>query len=203
MELTVPYFSQRVDGLNGPDEDDPNGCWYACAKMIGVYYEGTAGKNRKGVPQLDANYWKQQGVPNVRWNGHLVLGGKLAGGVDSFQVFTTNEHLVALPFNPSWSIADLDAALQHSGPILYFWWAPGWDRNQAFGHASVVIGTDTSSGFRDVLFHDPAVAPRQSMSISRFNELKQPVAMLVRAAGKVMKRDPYGRSSVVKKVVPA
>ena len=47
----VPYYSQNA-GLNGLASDDPAGCWYACAKMMGVYYEGSFFRSRQGVPAL-------------------------------------------------------------------------------------------------------------------------------------------------------
>lgn len=140
----VPFFSQNAGGPNGPPIDDPTGCWYACAKMMGVYYEGTYFRARKGVPEL------------VNPNGtHQSLGA------DKLQVFQINERLQPLSITtPLNTASDFDAVLTNRGPIMFTWWVPG-PKFYIF-HASVVVGTLGP----DVCYHDPAVGPNQSMSAS-------------------------------------
>jgi hypothetical protein len=177
--ITTPYRSQLA-GPDGPDEDDLTGCWYACAQMLGLFYDGNL--NRIGVPELDTNYWKAKGLTPPR-SGHFALGGKIRGE-DSELIFERNEHLTPVPYNPNWVIGELEAVLRNNGPLIYFWNRPNSENTIAFGHACVIIGTDTDNVFQDVMYHDPEGAPDSRMSFSRFKELKQPVAMLMRIPGK-------------------
>jgi hypothetical protein len=139
----VPYFSQHK-GLNGLAIDDPTGCWYACAKMMGVYYEGSFFRSRKGVRAL------------MNPNGtHQSLGA------EHLREFQINEKLVELPSGTPLNTAkDFDSALTQFGPIMFTWWVPGPEFDVF--HASVIVACLD----RDVVFHDPEYGPNQAMEPS-------------------------------------
>jgi hypothetical protein len=139
----VQYFSQ-YRGPDGPAVDDAAGCWYACAKMIGVYYEGTFFRSRKAVPELTNPNGTHQ---------------SLAGAGQHFQTFQINEKLIPInPSTPMNTASDVDAALTAYGPIMFTWWAPS--SNGTTFHASVIVGIMD----RYVVFHDPDMGASQTMS---------------------------------------
>jgi hypothetical protein len=120
---------------------DPTGCWYASARMMSVYYGGSY-STPKGVPGLDNPDGTHEGLP---------MGGEEKG------IFLRNERLVEVTTRLS-TIDDFDAVLTNSGPIMFDWWAPGL-------HVSVIVGTLGT----DILYHDPAVGPNQTMSLTMLN----------------------------------
>ncbi|MBI6732029.1 cysteine protease avirulence protein AvrRpt2 [Pseudomonas amygdali] len=146
----VPFVSQG---------NERNGCWYACARMVGHSVESGP---RLGLPELyDPRY------------GHNTIGD-----FDDMDRFIQNEGLnkVDLPANNSFSPEQLLALLYRHGPIIFGWQTPSND-----WHMSVITGVapDTS----EVIFHDPRQGPNLAMPLSDFNERlawQVPHAMLYR-----------------------
>jgi|GEM_PF-1236757 len=161
MKLDVPFYSQRVGLFRPPPIDDPNGCWYACAKMIGTYHEGTWASVRRGVPELT----NPDGT-------HRALG-LLPDGRDGYSELLKNEKLEELVSSSNPSIDDLTALLQGHGPILFFWWSVNYVTKAGFYHASVMVGTMSGGGLREIIFHDPAIGPNQTMSVNTLQSLRQ------------------------------
>ena len=142
LDGPVPFFSQNA-GPSGPEIDDPTGCWYACARMISVYYGGPYSA-RKAVPELDNPDGTHKGLP-------------MAG--PELNTFLRNERLIPVTTRLS-TPDDFDAALTNSGPIMVNWWVPGRGL-----HVSVIVGIME----KDVVYHDPAVGPNQSMLATMLN----------------------------------
>ncbi len=127
----VPFVSQ---------EGDPTGCWYACARMLRLYYGGSYASPQR-LPELENADGTHQ---------------RLAG--DSYNKFLKNESLSILPSDVVTNTAsDIDGALTAYGPIMVSW--------SGGLHVSIVVGT---LGL-DVFHHDPAIGPNQLMSASVFN----------------------------------
>lgn len=142
LDGPVPFFSQNA-GPSGPEIDDPTGCWYACARMMSVYYGGPY-STRKAVPELDNPDGTHKGLP--------MAGPELS-------TFLRNERLVPVATRLT-TPDDFDAVLTNSGPIMVNWWVPGRGL-----HVSVIVGIMD----KDVVFHDPAVGPNQSMLVTMLN----------------------------------
>lgn len=161
MKLDVPFYSQRIGLLKPPPIDDPDGCWYACAKMIGTYHEGTWASVRRGVPELTNPDGTHQAL------------GRLPDGRDGYNELLKNEKLAELvaPSNPS--VDDFTGLLQSNGPILFFWWSLNYATKVGYYHASVMVGTMSGDGLREIIFHDPALGPDQTMSVPTLQSLRQ------------------------------
>lgn len=145
----VPYVAQG---------DDRNGCWYACAQMIG--YNVELGP-RLGVPAL-----------------HDAASGHNRLDLGHASDFMGNEQLstVDLPDSRQFSHEDLGALLYRHGPIIFGWQTPGGN-----WHMSVLTGVDRETD--RVVFHDPERGPGKTMPLSYFNERlawNAPHAMLYR-----------------------
>ncbi len=166
VRLNVPFFSQLGIGASpgNPGRDDPTGCWYACACMIGAFYEIGP---RLGVPEL---FTRQLGGGRV---GHRMLMDTTArtGTPDYFALFMEREHLAANPVSADplmvFDAELIEDLLNRQGPILFFWMKTG--RGSTIGHASVIIGVEGD----DIIYHDPERAPGLRMSVSLFNSVRQ------------------------------
>ena len=177
IKLDVPFITQlgigghvkrslmsRIKGTNKPNPiDDPTGCWYASACMVGYFFEKGP---RLGIPEL---YKKALG------GGQL---GHHATGSDSALVLEANHHdllaereqLEPVPncaTNHAYTLDELEKLLSEGGPIFLYWTKS--HGGQSYGHASVIIGADS----KNVIFHDPEKAPNSKMKIDRFNEARQ------------------------------
>jgi hypothetical protein len=161
MKLNVPFYAQRIGLIRPPRIDDPDGCWYASAKMIGTYHEGTFFGSRRGVPELTNENGTHQAI------------GRLPDGRDGFSMLLKNEKLEALVSPPDFGIDYLTETLKDRGPILFYWWSINYATKVAFSHASVMIGTSDLGGLRDVIYHDPAVGPDQTMALTTLQSLRQ------------------------------
>lgn len=149
MNLDVKFFSQKANLLNGPPIDDPTGCWYASAKMIGVYWDGTP--LRIGVPELNNSDGTHRGL------------GDLPNGADGYGRLALNEKLKELQLD---SFSEIEAALTEMGPIMFFWYVPqsaNIGEDKVFAHASVIVGTFPPN--KSMIFHDPAVGPNRQISV--------------------------------------
>jgi hypothetical protein len=138
MNLSVPYFSQTTKLPNGPPIEDPLGCWYACAKMIGMYWDGNP--YRIGVPQLN----KDDGTHHL-----------LAPGME--WPLSKNEKWT-LDFEQDFSaIGVVEATLKKMGPIYFTMTLKTNDPQRGVSHAGVIVGTSGNN----ILYHDPAVGPNR------------------------------------------
>lgn len=150
MYLDVPFVTQLGIGGNA-NLNDPTGCWYASACMIGYSYEVGP---RLGVPELYSR-------PIVQPDGSHAIGHwNITGGW--LPVFKRNEHLTELDGGmPATEIA-LVAALKRFGPLFFGWMKT--HNGSTYGHASVIIGARGGN----VIYHDPENAPRSEASIATF-----------------------------------
>lgn len=176
--LDVPYCNQ----LSVPEAcsvfNDPTGCWYCSACMIGWYFE--AGP-RQGVPELHTSRLSAEIQGRAGFTGHVATGSADAaqmmqafgGGQSEHVLLAKREHLTPLPHcaeaRYAYSNAELERLLRRYGPI-FFYWQKTRD-GQTYGHASVLVGVRQASP--DLIFHDPENAPRSSMDLSEWNAKRQ------------------------------
>lgn len=143
--LDVPFVTQLGFGPN-QSMNDPLGCWYASACMLGYYFE--AGP-RLGDPTL----WTSTGHQAITDTTNL----------------QRNERLKQVGYpNPKWwSLDSLSALLRGWGPQLISWRKT---RNgNTYGHCCALIGTDDANSV--VIIHDPENAPNFRMMLATFNSL--------------------------------
>lgn len=172
IRLDVPYFTQLGIGARPgvAGRDDPTGCWYASACMIGAFYESGP---RLGVPQLWVN--GRHRVVSAPANG--------AAGVDYFEILCRNEQLVPNPMSADplfdFEGSDIEGLLRGQGPIMLFWHKPAG--RGSYQHASVIFGADGNT----LSYHDPERAPDSRMSVDDFNRWRQRMrwALLQRRPG--------------------
>nr|WP_305909420.1 papain-like cysteine protease family protein [Methylomarinum sp. Ch1-1]MDP4522328.1 papain-like cysteine protease family protein [Methylomarinum sp. Ch1-1] len=112
--LNVPFVTQlgigsHVKGVN--PIDDPTGCWYASACMVGYSFE--AGP-RLGVPELYTLPLKQNAKGKVLQYGHYVINTAW------MPTLKAREQLVDVdePTNQEWTAKALIDELKKYGPIF-------------------------------------------------------------------------------------
>lgn len=142
----VPYVSQGKER---------NGCWYACARMLGHSIQSGP---RLGLPQ------SFQPEP-------VAIGDR----ADMLELMR-NEGLgeIPLPRAQKFSLDQLGNLLCRHGPIMF-----GWQVPSGIWHMSVLTGTDNIND--RVIFHDPQKGPGMTMPLSYFNNnlaWSEPHAML-------------------------
>jgi hypothetical protein len=157
--LNVPFVTQlgigsHVKGMT--PRDDPTGCWYASACMIGYSFE--AGP-RMGVPELFTLPLSKNDKGVVQY-GHYVIN---AGWMPTLK---SREQLVdvAEPSDKQWSIDALFNLLQKYGPIFFGWLKT--HNGHTYGHASVIIGVKDNKA----IIHDPENRPFFEILVSDLNK---------------------------------
>ncbi len=149
MYLDVPFVSQ-LDYGGALHRDDPTGCWYASACMIGYAFEVGP---RQGVPALYSRPLPQP--DGTMQTGHWNIS------YDWLPTLMANEnltqHMVGLPANG----AALEQDLRRWGPLFLPWMKT--HGGSTYGHASVIIGARGET----LIFHDPENAPRSEMALSQ------------------------------------
>jgi cysteine protease avirulence protein AvrRpt2 len=178
MQLNVTFYSQLKNLPIGPPEDDEVGCWYSCAKMIGVYWDGNP--LRVGVPELTT----EKGT-------HKLLGR--TGEVR----LAVNEKYVEIRDKLD-STEVVDAVLTKYGPILFFIGIPipstiNTEFPQVFGHALLIVGTNPVG--RAMVYHDPARGPNLEMGFSLYR-----IAREQSGATRVWARDPSSTTRLKRRV---
>lgn len=166
INLPVRFVTQLGIGghvANATPRDDPTGCWYASACMVGYYFG--AGP-RQGVPEIFK----------------LDLGGGLLGhhatGSDEAIHLSANHHallarreqLEPVPKCETqhvYTLDELEELLRKQGPIFFYW--KKTHGGHTYGHASVMIGV----GSTGIIYHDPENAPNSKMTIGKFNAVRQ------------------------------
>lgn len=155
--LDVPYVTQLGFGNKSDPQNDPTGCWYSSACMVGYYFE--AGP-RLGDPSLFTR--------NV---GSFKDGSPMTGHqvISSTAILQKNENLVEVPYPPSkaWTIDMLADLLRKWGPQLISWTKT--HNGSTYGHCSTLIGVDDRQN--QVIIHDPENEPNKRMGIAQFNKL--------------------------------
>lgn len=166
VKLEVRFVTQLGIGghvAGATPRDDPTGCWYASASMVGYYFE--AGP-RQGVPEL---FKRDLGGGLL---GHHATGSGPANllSVNHHDLLAQREQLEPVPHCAeahNYTLDELEGLLRTRGPIFFYWMKQhGGSR---YGHASVIIGTDNSG----IIYHDPENAPNSKMSLTRFNSARQ------------------------------
>lgn len=157
LYLDVPFVSQLGFGNKSDPQNDPTGCWYSSACMVGYYFE--AGP-RLGDPSL-----------------HTLIVGKFADGspmkghqvISSTTTLQANENLVEVPYPPTnqWTIDELASLLRKWGPQLISWTKT--HNGSTYGHCSTLIGVDDTQ--KEVIIHDPENMPNSRLGIAKFNQL--------------------------------
>lgn len=132
LQGRVPYVSQ---------EGDPTGCWWACARMMRLYYYGSNGTPAE-LPELT----------NPDGSHKRLIGG----GVNTFM---KNERLIELPNNSirTDSADDVDKLLTRYGPIMVRW------------AGDIHMTLITKAVYGRVYHHDPIDGPDQMMPADEFN----------------------------------
>lgn len=161
ITLDVPFVTQL--DIGGTGRDDPTGCWYASACMVGFYFE--AGP-RQGVPEL---FKKALGAG---LSGHYATGSAEANTLcaNHHDLLAAREKLEPVAHCATahvYTTAEIEKLLRERGPIFLYWMKT--HNGQTYGHASVIIGVDAS----DVYYHDPEKAPNSKMSIGQLHAVRQ------------------------------
>jgi len=172
--LNVPWITQLQKG-----SEDPTGCWYASACMVGYAFE--AGP-RMGLPKL---YSKPLSDGRL---GHYATGssGASAANANHHQDLAKNEGFEAVANCSTehvYSLSAIEELLKNQGPVFMYWFkkdgAPihrsaRTAGDGSYGHASVIIGTDQTG----LLFHDPEYrdeinGAKRKLSLDDFNKSRQ------------------------------
>lgn len=165
MYLDVPFVSQLDFGGN-MHLDDPTGCWYATACMIGYAFEEGP---RQGVPELFSRPLPQaDGTIRI---GHWQIS---AGWLPTLM---KNEHLTEIDGGLPRTTMGLEVLLRFWGPIFMPWLKTAG--GHTYGHASCIIGARDDN----VIFHDPENAPRSEMPIEELRAKLAPGWPLLRRDG--------------------
>ncbi|WP_347989759.1 papain-like cysteine protease family protein [Methylomonas sp. AM2-LC] len=159
MYLDIGFVSQLNFGA-GNNMNDPTGCWYASASMIGFAYE--AGP-RLGIPQLYSRPITH--ADGSSGTGHWAME---LGWVDTLM---KNENLVKLDGGLPDKPVLIATALKKWGPLMLSWWKTN-QNGASYGHASVLIGIEKDI----VILHDPENAPRSRIPLSDFYPRYQKMA---------------------------
>jgi hypothetical protein len=143
----VPFVGQQ---------NDPTGCWFACAHMLRKYYEGG-----NAVPQRMPELENEDGT-------HQRMDSS------SMARFLANEKLEPLSgLIPKSTASEIDAVLTQYGPVIFSW--------SGGIHVSVIVGTLNDF----VYYHDPLGVANQMMPAAEFKVRQMggsggTVAMLIR-----------------------
>lgn len=176
--LDVPYCTQNRFPNACSEENDPTGCWYASACMIGWYFEVGP---RQGVPEIHSSRLPPDVQARLGFRGHMATGSADAaymmqhygGGQSEHDLLARREHLTPVTHCAegaySFDFPTIEALLRQYGPI-FFYWQKTHD-GQTYGHASVLIGIEEMSP--ELVYHDPENLPHSRMTLDEFNAKRQ------------------------------
>lgn len=155
--LDVPFVTQLGFGNKSDPRNDPTGCWYSSACMLGYYFE--AGP-RLGDPSL---FNKKVGKFK---DGSPMIGHDVISDTTTLQ---KNENLVEVPYpgDKKWTPEALSGLLKKWGPQLISWTKT--HNGSTYGHCSALIGVNEKE--KTVIIHDPENAPNSKMDIDKFNQV--------------------------------
>lgn len=171
ITLEVPFVTQLGIGSHVPaarrgttqPHNDPTGCWYASACMVGYYFEQGP---RFGVPAL---YKEILGGGQL---GHFATGSTQAKRVAPFHhaQLAMYERLAPVPKcsrHHNYTLDELEELLRTRGPIFMYWQKS--HGGYTYGHASVIIGVSRNG----IIYHDPENRPNDKMPLAMFNHRRQ------------------------------
>jgi hypothetical protein len=176
--LDVPYCTQLRFPNACSEDNDPTGCWYASACMIGWYFEVGP---RQGVPEIHSSRLPPEVQARLGFRGHMATGSADAaymmqhygGGQSEHDLLANREHLTGVRHCDSatynYTFAEIEALLRRFGPI-FFYWQKTHD-GQTYGHASVLIGIEETTP--ELIYHDPEAAPHSRMRLADWNAKRQ------------------------------
>lgn len=176
--LDVTYANQLPFPNSCSELNDPTGCWYACACMIGWYFEVGP---RQGVPEIHSSRLPPSVRARLGFQGHMATGSPEArrmmqaygGGQSEHDLLAAREHLTSVAHcaeaTYQYTHTELEMLLRQYGPVFFYWQKTA--AGQTYGHASVLVGVLDRSP--DLVFHDPENAPRSSMDLADFNAKRQ------------------------------
>lgn len=172
--LPVPWISQSRQ-----DYEDPTGCWYASACMVGYFFESGP---RQGLPKLFTRPLTDGRL------GHWATGSDeaLAANASHHADLARNEGFEAVgncATDYAYRLDEVENLLREHGPIFMYWFKKnGRPHHRAlrqagdgsYGHASVIVGTDDTG----LIFHDPEYekehdGANRSLALSDFNKSRQ------------------------------
>lgn len=176
--LDVPYCSQLRYPNSCSEDNDPTGCWYASACMVGWYFEVGP---RFGVPELHSSRLPPAIQARLGFRGHVATGSADArymmqhygGGQSEHVLLARREHLTPVQHCEEaaydYTLPQLEILLRRYGPIFFYWQKTA--DGQTYGHASVLIGVWEMSP--ELIFHDPEAAPHSRMRLADWNANRQ------------------------------
>lgn len=176
--LDVPYCNQLRFPNSCSEDNDPTGCWYACACMVGWYFEVGP---RLGVPEIHSARLPQEVQARLGFRGHFATGSAEAntmmrhfgGGRSEHDLLAQREQLTPVErcadAGYQYSHDELERLLRRFGPIFFYWRKTA--DGQTHGHASVLVGVVERSP--DLVVHDPENAPHTLMGLADFNARRQ------------------------------
>ncbi len=172
--LPVPWITQSRQNY-----EDPTGCWYASACMMGYFFE--AGP-RQGLPRLFTMPLSDGRL------GHFATGsdGALAANPNHHRDLARNEGFEAVPncsTDHAYRLDEVETRVRDHGPIFMYWFKKNGQpvhrsartaNDGSYGHASVIVGTDVSG----LIFHDPEYehesdGANRKLSLEDFNKSRQ------------------------------
>ncbi len=170
----VPWVTQLKKGA-----EDPTGCWYASACMVGYFFE--AGP-RKGVPLLFSRPLSDGRL------GHHATGSTGANGAaptHNADLAATEGFMAVKNCSTAheYTLNEIEELLTERGPIFMYWFKKNGgpvhriaraSGDDSYGHASVIVGTTTS----EIIYHDPEYilehqGANRKMSLDNFNKSRQ------------------------------
>jgi hypothetical protein len=151
MHLKVPFVTQLGFGHN-KNRDDPTGCWYSSACMVG--YSFVSGP-RLGVPELYSRSITH--ADGSAGTGHWAME---LGWVPTFM---KNENLAKVAEGLPADTVGIQKLLKKWGPLIVYWYKTN-KSGASYGHASVLIGATA----KDVILHDPENAPFTAIPLNTF-----------------------------------
>jgi hypothetical protein len=172
--LPVPWITQLRQGY-----EDPTGCWYASACMVGFFFEQGP---RRGLPRLFTRPLSDGRV------GSYATGsaGAIAANPNHHEDLARNEGFAAVrdcETEHTYGLDKIESLLENHGPMFMYWFKKNGrpvhrsSRSAAdgsYGHASVIVGTNAS----EIIFHDPEYTDEsdganRTMSMRDFNLSRQ------------------------------
>jgi hypothetical protein len=176
--LDVPYCTQLRFPNACSEDNDPTGCWYASACMIGWYFEVGP---RQGVPELHSSRLPAEVRARLGFTGHFATGSADAqymmqtygGGQSEHDLLANREHLTSVRHceeaTYNYTFAEIEALLRRFGPI-FFYWQKTHDlrpRLRADRHRGDEPRTDLPrSGGRAAFAHDAGGLERQAAALA-------------------------------------
>lgn len=162
---TMGESMQELFGDTSSRRNDPTGCWYASACMIG-YYFGVGPRQGLG----DKLFKQDLGNGAV---GHYATGTDWAnywGGYGHHRTLARREELEPVhkcETLHNYTVSEIESLLSDRGPIFMYWQKS--HGTVSYPHASVIIGTSANG----VIYHDPENGPYSQMSMTMFNRNRQ------------------------------